>query len=117
MPSAMSRPPLSDPALPWIEGGGATTVGPPFPSAGWEPALPVYCSATGNSGAGATTSEWPMLSSTNLRAEAASTCGVGATTACDKAGACWPLAGMVSGGGATTDADRLGSLRLAAVLV
>src|SRR5258708_20186325 len=93
-------------------GGGGGAAGELGAAPGVVCVLPAgaYCSATGNSGAGATTCECPMLMSPKLRCEAASklgggltiaACGprrlredspvtspVGATPVCDKVGPC-----------------------------
>src|ERR1700687_404128 len=102
MPREMILPFGFEPALPGIEGGGATAAEPAPPSVAADLPAAAYCSATGNSGAGATTAECPMLMSPKLRCEAASTLGGGSTIA-----ACGPRrvredSVFSSGAGATT---------------
>src|SRR5450432_968431 len=139
MPSEMILPFGLELPLPGIDGGGGTTAEPAPPSADCVLPEAAYCSATGNSGAGATTCECPMLMSPKRRCEAASklgagcttaacgarrmredsvsTSGVGATAVCESIGDRRRLAGIVSGAGATAVTGSVGSLRLAALFV
>ncbi len=82
-------------------GGGGTTVLPPLPNVDT-----VRCASTGSWGAGAITSERPILISPSFRMEAAFTAGGGSTTdASGPLGLRRPPASLASGVGAITSMD------------
>src|SRR5256885_1819438 len=105
------RPPPPKFPAPWMADGGDTTVMPAFPRLACAILEIARCPRMGNTGAGATTSERPMLISPTPRIGPC-TIGGGATTeAVGPAIACRAETASTAGGGATMESSGRPSRR------